>query len=534
MNYAVYMRRVAGSQKTYLAQPSGQDASQVTLKARAVAATGTRTPQAVEFKQTKVGGAIGNIMQPLQQNNVPTSFPGCADGALNIAKNMSVYDGQATVVESAAGCAVCSDQPSSAPYKTELPCETFLDPVGIHDRVVTCNGPPMPLQAEVVGQLILDLPINNCNGAFVIFFFGARGATSMNIRAETNRYISQFFTKNLPGEEDAPPFIGFLCVNIDEFEDNWNGRFILEATNDCGTTYSDAFFFCFPAGSPVTMEDGSTKAIETIRPGEKVRGAFGEANTVIGYQRGQARESPLITINGNHRFFGPHTHIGADKKIYTTDISHIREHYYGKSGLVITAEGLEQRTVKGVDPSRLRDLKVGSVLKTVDGEEVVTSIEKMKVPPLTPMYHLVVDGSHTFCVNKFAVTGWVDESDFDYDTWTARVAPLAMPAAKLSARERKIETLRTEWKAKAAAKKAGFKPSVRTSYQPADMLSTPAAPSRYVPGPTKCCVSPGIKFVDTNQELVKDQARQATLRQQYGLPSKLQGLRGPVVNGRPI
>lgn len=59
-------------------------------------------------------------------------------------------------------------------------------------------------------------------------------------------------------------------------------------------------------------------------------------------------------------------------------------------------------------------------------------------------------------------------------------------------------------------------------------------PPQNAPGTStaKCCVKdPGIKFTD-NIELVQDQGRQQTLRQQYGLPSKLQGLRGPIVIGK--
>jgi hypothetical protein len=59
-------------------------------------------------------------------------------------------------------------------------------------------------------------------------------------------------------------------------------------------------------------------------------------------------------------------------------------------------------------------------------------------------------------------------------------------------------------------------------------------PPQNAPGTStaKCCVKDaGILFTD-NRELVQDQGRQQTLRQSYNLPSKLQGLRGPVVTNR--
>ena len=59
-------------------------------------------------------------------------------------------------------------------------------------------------------------------------------------------------------------------------------------------------------------------------------------------------------------------------------------------------------------------------------------------------------------------------------------------------------------------------------------------PPNYTSGSStaKCRVKDtGIIFTD-NRELVADQGRQETLRQQYNLPSKLQGLRGPIVTNR--
>jgi hypothetical protein len=54
------------------------------------------------------------------------------------------------------------------------------------------------------------------------------------------------------------------------------------------------------------------------------------------------------------------------------------------------------------------------------------------------------------------------------------------------------------------------------------------------PGNIKCCAKdPGVIF--TNKQLEwNDKACQATLRNRYNLPDKLQGLRGPVVRHTPI
>ena len=51
------------------------------------------------------------------------------------------------------------------------------------------------------------------------------------------------------------------------------------------------------------------------------------------------------------------------------------------------------------------------------------------------------------------------------------------------------------------------------------------------PSTQPCLVSPGIIYSDPT-ELIADQGRQAAIRTQYNLPSKLQSLRGPVANHR--
>jgi len=60
-----------------------------------------------------------------------------------------------------------------------------------------------------------------------------------------------------------------------------------------------------------------------------------------------------------------------------------------------------------------------------------------------------------------------------------------------------------------------------------DILSTVTN----APSTQKCVAEPGQVFRDPT-ELIADQARQASIRSQYNLPNKLQGLRGPVANIR--
>jgi hypothetical protein len=74
----------------------------------------------------------------------------------------------------------------------------------------------------------------------------------------------------------------------------------------------------------------------------------------------------------------------------------------------------------GVSKDRLTTLQVGTELQTITGSRTVNSIVYKPTSPFTDVYHLVVDGSHTFNVEGYAVTGWATDTDFDYDTWTPK------------------------------------------------------------------------------------------------------------------
>lgn len=59
---------------------------------------------------------------------------------------------------------------------------------------------------------------------------------------------------------------------------------------------------------------------------------------------------------------------------------------------------------------------------------------------------------------------------------------------------------------------------------------TTTPPVYNAPGITKCCKKDYSQLFRDNSELVSNEGKQLTLRNQYNLPNKLQGLRGPVVN----
>jgi hypothetical protein len=229
--------------------------------------------------------------------------------------------------------------------------------------------------------------------------------------------------------------IGFIVVypsaNFDpsvDFDTNTDPDVLeptitVTASNECSQSTITVPLGCFLEGSPVTMADGSSKPIETVEIGDKVRGAFGEENTVLALHRPILGAGCILNINGEHKTTTHHPHVAADKKIYCAEPKLINGFTYGKEHTVIVDKSgrKEKRTMYGLHRDRILKLEVGVELQTVSGARRVDTLETIKMSPFTQVYHLVVDGSHTFNVDGYAVTGWTREDDFDYDAWTARV-----------------------------------------------------------------------------------------------------------------
>ena len=198
--------------------------------------------------------------------------------------------------------------------------------------------------------------------------------------------------------------------------------FIVSASNECSFSTVEATFGCFLEGAPVAMADGTFKAIETVEVGDKVRGAFGEENIVTALHRPVLGSGSVININGEHKTTRHHPHVSPDRQFYCGEPSILNNFTYGKDHVVITDKKgtTEKRKMTGLRRDRIKKLEVGVELQTLTGPRRVETLESIKMSAFTQVYHLVVSGSHTFVVEGYAVTGWANETDFDYDAWSSR------------------------------------------------------------------------------------------------------------------
>jgi hypothetical protein len=176
---------------------------------------------------------------------------------------------------------------------------------------------------------------------------------------------------------------------------------------------------CFFHDAIITMADGSTKAIEEVRVGDLVLGAFGEFNEVLALHRPLLGYNTMTNINNDHHTSSHHPHVSPDKQFYSVKPSVVMSDTYGKSHEVLDENMVPyQRFLAGLKPGRVQQMEIGVQLKTVDGSREITFLETYEMAPETQLYNLVVSGSHTYHVDGYAVTGWPNEDDFDYDTWT--------------------------------------------------------------------------------------------------------------------
>jgi hypothetical protein len=203
------------------------------------------------------------------------------------------------------------------------------------------------------------------------------------------------------------------------FTTDYNVTITLTALSSCGSSTSQINDMpCFLEGALVTLADYSVKPIEYVNVGDLVLGAFGEINKVLALHRPLLGTALMCRINDEHNTTNHHPHISTDRKFYCGDPSLVLTATYGRMHEVIYENNVkEKRMLHGLQPSRIQKLTCGVILKTTDGEKTVDSLETYSMPPETQLYNLVVDGSHTYHVEGYAVTGWPREDDFDYDSW---------------------------------------------------------------------------------------------------------------------
>lgn len=235
------------------------------------------------------------------------------------------------------------------------------------------------------------------------------------------KYIDQPGITIKPGS--TMKYSGQAAFHDFDFEGNGNKKlnYSIKAIKDYKTSkeiiITNRDNACFPKGSKVALLN-CHKNIEDIQIGDTVVGAFGEHNTVIGFQQVYVGENKLFNINEKHITTDHHPHITPTKSfVICTDINKLDE-LYNKEHQIFDGTRNVMRLLTGLNKSRMSILKINDTLKTLNGETIVKSIKPVEMDKDNILYNLVVSGSHTYHVDDFAVTGWPSENDFNYSSWT--------------------------------------------------------------------------------------------------------------------
>ena len=206
------------------------------------------------------------------------------------------------------------------------------------------------------------------------------------------------------------------------YDDSEPHTVTVTAITRCGPTSTNIVVQpCFLAGSLVHMADGTTKAIEDVQVNDLVIGAFGEINKVLALHRPLLGTADMCKINDEHSTTNHHPHVSLDKQFYCGNPELVSSTTYGHKHNVIDENGnIVERMLDGLNKERIKKLHIDVELKTIEGSRITKTIEVYSMPEDTQLYNLVVDGSHTYHVDGYAVTGWPSEHDFDYDNWSCK------------------------------------------------------------------------------------------------------------------
>jgi len=71
---------------------------------------------------------------------------------------------------------------------------------------------------------------------------------------------------------------------------------------------------------------------------------------------------------------------------------------------------------KGLINNKVNTLTTGIKLQTLNGPKIISCITEEDCNDKF-VYNLIVDGSHTYTVDGYAVISYPREDDFDYTTW---------------------------------------------------------------------------------------------------------------------
>lgn len=216
------------------------------------------------------------------------------------------------------------------------------------------------------GIATLQNPLNQCNSSLIKY----NGDHGDNWYYLTSCAVPGMTTMDPPCEVEVERPINMICPMPIECP---NSCQYLPGSHRCVKT-------CFIAWTKVIMADGSQKNIEDVKVWEKLLSESG-SNTVLWYYRPKLWNRHLRSINGGEYF------VSDEHPFMTTE-------WWKSFDPEMTKQEVDLDVTK---------LKVWDVLITVDGYEVIRTLDFIDSDEDTQLYNFVLDGDHTYYADGYLV-----------------------------------------------------------------------------------------------------------------------------------
>jgi hypothetical protein len=171
---------------------------------------------------------------------------------------------------------------------------------------------------------------------------------------------------------------------------------------------------CFLAGTLVLMANRTWKAIEEIKAGDKVIGIDGNANTVLApYSIKLGNQRSIVKFCDDSLFWSAE-HLMWVKSPEGVEYwgTHDYNQYLREKG-VYEIEG-QVYDYKGLTKKEPLIVTNGYRYGHLSGWLARQVVVDRSFDESTLVYSMAVDGSHSYIVNGYFATGFVDDTDFDY------------------------------------------------------------------------------------------------------------------------
>jgi len=170
---------------------------------------------------------------------------------------------------------------------------------------------------------------------------------------------------------------------------------------------------CFTKNQKVLMADNTYKNIEDIKVGDKVIGAYGFIN-IVQYLQKPKRDNRVIWNVDGLLMTSEHGILNGDKDGFMYVSMEMGASEYGTYEEAIDGNGNRVKVkFDGLTKTKRESLHVGSFVASQHGKREITTLHETDIDD-EYVYHILVDGDRTYCIEDTFVSSFASDNRFDY------------------------------------------------------------------------------------------------------------------------